>query len=61
MPGPPSSDENYVICIEVPGPLPDITIEKWRAMVREAARQLGGRLTEVKLERKKASHDRSAR
>lgn len=52
MPGPPSSDENYVICIEIPGPLHGISIEKFREMVKQAASQLGGKLVEVKLEKK---------
>jgi hypothetical protein len=52
MPGPPNSDESYVICIEIPGPLHGISIEKFRETVKEAASRLGGRLIEVKLEKK---------
>lgn len=60
MPGPPSAQENYVICIEVPGPLQGITLDQWRTMVKECATKLGGKLVEVKVE-KKIGDDRSAR
>jgi hypothetical protein len=53
MPGPPSDEENYVICIEIPGPLKGISIEEFRRMVKEYATKLGGKLVEVKLEKKK--------
>jgi hypothetical protein len=61
MPGPPSSDEKYIICFEIPGPLHGVTIEKWRDIVRDAASRLGGKLIEVKLEKKGEGDDAAAR
>lgn len=53
MPGPPSGDQKYVVCIEVPGPLKAKTIDEWRKMVKACAAKLGGEVVEVKLEKKK--------
>ena len=55
MPGPPSEDESYVICIEIPGPLKGLSIEEFRRLAKESATKLGGKLIEVKLEKKKSA------
>jgi hypothetical protein len=52
MPGPPSDEQKYVVCIEVPGPLKAKTIEEWREMVKEYAAKLGGKVVKVALEKK---------
>jgi hypothetical protein len=55
MPGPPSEEESYVICIEIPGPLKGLSIEEFRRLAKESATKRGGKLIEVKLENKKSA------
>ena len=40
MPGPPSGNENYVVCISIPGPLSAAEIAKLNKKIRECLKKL---------------------
>ena len=40
VPGPPSGNENYVVCISIPGPLSAAEIAKLNKKIRECLKKL---------------------
>jgi len=46
MPGPPSGDEKFVVCIEFKGPMTEDELEKIRRDLKECVKKAKGKITD---------------
>jgi hypothetical protein len=50
MPGPPSDDEKFVVCIEFNGPLTDDQLDKIRKDLKNCVKKAKGKIVENRVE-----------